>query len=120
MKITLSTYQIADELKRDTNARWSYNGSLALAEYLDQYDSDNGEDTELDLCSIRCDFYEWGTALEAALEYDWSPEASILDAGDNLRDDDEVTEENEGLALEWLQGRTQVIIFEGGIIIERF
>jgi len=120
MKITLNTYQIADELKRDTNARWSYNGSLALAEYLEEYEASTGEEMELDTCAIRCDFSEYTTALECALEYDWSPEASILDDDDNLRDDDEVVAENEGLALAWIQDRTQVIEFTGGIIVSQF
>ena len=120
MKITLNTYQIADELKRDTNARWSYSGSLALAKYLEEYEADNGEEMELDLCSIRCEFSEYGSPLEAALEYDWSPEASILDEDDNLRDNADVEDEDNKKALEWLQGRTQVIEFEGGIIISNF
>jgi hypothetical protein len=120
MKITLNTYQIADELKRDTNARWSYNGSLALAEYLEQYQADNGEEMELDLCSIRGEFSEYGSPLEAALEYDWRHEASILDDDDNLRDHDDVEEEDNQKALEWLKGRTQVIEFEGGIIVSSF
>ena len=120
MKMTLNTYQIADELKRDTCARWSYNGSLALAEYLEQYEADNGEEMELDTCAIRCEFSEYGSPLEAALQYDWSPEASILDDDDNLRDDDDVEEENNQKALEWLKDRTQVIEFEGGVIVSSF
>jgi hypothetical protein len=120
MKMTLNTYQIADELKKDTCARWSYNGSLALAEYLEEYEESTGEEMELDTCAIRCDFYEYSSALDGALEYDWSPEASILDDDDNIRPDDEVEEENEELALKWLQNRTQVISFDGGIIIAQF
>jgi hypothetical protein len=120
MKITLNTYQIADELKRDTCARWSYNGANALAEYLEEYEESTGEELELDVCAIRCDFYEYSSALECALEYDWSPEASILDDDDNIRPDDEVEEENEELALKWLQDRTQVIEFDGGVIVSQF
>ena len=118
--MTLNTYQIADALKNDTCARWSYNGSLALAEYLEEYEESTGEEIELDVCAIRCDFSEYSSALECALEYGWSPEASILDDDDNLRPDDEVEEENEELALKWLENRTQVISFDGGIIIAQF
>ena len=118
--MTLNTYQIADELKRDTCARWSYNGSLALAEYLEELEESTGEEIELDVCAIRCDFSEYESALAAALEYDWSPEASILDDDDNLRPDDEVKEENEKLALKWLENRTQVISFDGGVIVSQF
>jgi hypothetical protein len=120
MKMTLNTYQIADALKNDTNARWSYNGSLALAEYLEEYEESTGEEIELDVCAIRCDFYEYESALECALEYNWSPEASILDGYDNLRPDYDVEEENNELALKWLENRTQVISFDGGVIVSRF
>jgi hypothetical protein len=120
MKMTLSTYQIADALKNDTCARWSYAGSLALAEYLEELEESTGEEMELDTCAIRCDFSEYESALECAVEYGWSHEADILDADDNLRPDDEVLEENEELALRWLQNRTQVIEFDGGVIIYNF
>lgn len=118
--MTLNTYQIADALKNDTCARWSYNGSLALAEYLEEYEERTGEEMELDTCAIRCDFSEYDSALEAAEDYNWSPEASILDDDDNIRPDDEVEEENEEKALSWLQDRTTVIEFDGGVIIQRF
>ena len=118
--MTLNTYQIADELLKDSNARWSRAGAFALAEYLEEYEESTGEELEFNTCAIRCDFYEYESALEAALEYDWSPEASILDDDDNLRQNDEVEEENNELALKWLQDRTQVIEFDGGVIIERF
>jgi hypothetical protein len=120
MKITVSTSQAADKLMRDTHARWSRAGAYALAEYLEEYEESTGEEIELDVCAIRCDFYEYESALSAALEYDWNPEASILDDDDNLRPDEEVQEENEELALKWLQDRTQVISFDGGVIISRF
>ena len=118
--MTLNTYQIADELLKDSNARWSRAGAFALAEYLEEYEESTGEEIELDACAIRCDFSEYESALAAALEYDWSPEASILDDEDNLRPDDEVEEENNELALKWLENRTQVISFDGGIIIAQF
>jgi hypothetical protein len=120
MKMTLNTYQIADALKNDTCARWSYAGSLALAEYLEEYEESTGEEMELDTCAIRCDFSEYESALACALEYGWSPEASILDDDDNIRPDEEVEEENNERALKWLQNRTQVIEFEGGIIVSSF
>ena len=118
--MTLNTYQIADALKNDTCARWSYAGSLALAEYLEEYEESTGEEMELDTCAIRCDFSEYESALACALEYGWSPEASILDDDDNIRPDEEVEEENNERALKWLQNRTQVIEFEGGIIVSSF
>jgi hypothetical protein len=120
MKMTLTTYQIADALKNDTCARWSYNGSLALAEHLEEIEESTGEEMELDTCAIRCDFSEYESALECAVDHGWLHEADILDDDDNLRPDDEVLEENEGRALKWLQDRTQVIEFDGGVIVSSF
>lgn len=121
MKITLNTYQIADELKRDTCASWSYNGSLALAEHLEQYDSDNGEDTELDLCSIRCDFSEHSSLLEWAREYfgttNMAGEFSI-ESSENEEDID--PEGTDAKIREYIRDNGQLIEFEGGIIVTQF
>lgn len=120
MKITISTSQAAGELMRDTNANWSRAGAYSLAEYLEECEESTGEEIELDICAIRCDFYEYGSALAAALEYNWNPEASILDDDDNLRPDEAVKTENEERALKWLHDRTRVIEFDGGVIISSF
>ncbi len=70
--------------------------------------------------AIRCEFVEYSSATEAAQDHGWEPEAELCDDDDNLRDADEVAEENESLALDWLNNRTLVIEFDGGIIIQNF
>lgn len=120
MKTTLTTFEIADALQKDKNANWSWTGSLALAEYLEEIEESTGEEMELDIVAIRCDFSEYGSALECAVDHGWSHEADILDSDDNLRPDDEVLEENEERALRWLNDRAQVIEFDGGIIVSNF
>ena len=118
--MTLNTYETAEELLKDKNANWSRAGALKLAEYLEEYEESTGEELELDVCAIRCDFYEYTSALEAATDRGWEPEASILDDDDNIRPDEEVAEENEELALKWLQRDSRVIEFNGGVIVSRF
>jgi len=108
MKETLTTNEIARKLREDDNAGWSYAGALALAEFLEQREHDNGEDTEFDRVAIRCEFSEYATAREAADNYDWQPEEGA--------DEDEA----EKSALQYLQDRTTVIEFTGGIIIQDF
>jgi hypothetical protein len=108
MKETLTTNEIARKLREDDNAAWSYAGAMALAEYLEQRDEDSGEETEFDRVEIRCDFSEHSSAAEAAGNYDWEA------------DEDNDEEQNEAAALEYLQGRTTVIEFTGGIIIQDF
>ena len=108
MKQTLTTSQVADMLMQDDNAAWSYAGARALAEYLEQLEEDTGADMDFDRVAIRCEFSEYGTAREAASNYDWEP------------DEDADEEEAEKSALQFLQDRTTVIEFTGGIIIQDF
>ena len=75
MKQTMTTYDIADELRRDENANWSPAGALALAEYLEELEADTGEEMEFDRVAIRCDFSEYKSLREWAEEYfGWWPE----------------------------------------------
>jgi hypothetical protein len=120
MQTTITTSEAANILFNDKNAGWSYDGARALAEYLEEYEESTGEELDFDYVAIRCDFSEYESALECALQYGWSPEASILDDDDNIRPDEEVEEENNERALKWLQNRTQVIEFDGGVIVSSF
>ena len=61
MKETLNTHQVANALFKDENAAWTYAGALALAEYLEQFEDDTGEEMELDVVAIRCDFSEYAS-----------------------------------------------------------
>lgn len=114
MKTTLTTSQAAHELLRDSNAAWSRAGAYALVEYLEQLEEDTGETIEFDIVAIRCDYSEYSSALEAALDQGFDPETDLDGEGEEDEDD---KEEN---ALAWLQYRTQVIEFEGGVIIASF
>lgn len=58
---TLTTTQVADALLQDDYASWSYAGAQALAEYLEEYSEAIGEDVELDVIGIRCEYSEYKT-----------------------------------------------------------
>jgi hypothetical protein len=116
MKITLNTYQIADELKRDSNARWSYNGSLALAEYLEEYEDGTGEQMELDTCSIRCEFSEHSSLLEWAQEY-FSNALEELGFDETAENDDD---EIDAKIKEYIEDHGTLIEFDGGVIVSSF
>jgi hypothetical protein len=102
MIITLSTYDIADRLLRDSNACWSRSGAFALAEYLQELEDSTGEQMEYDAVAIRCDFSEYPSAVEAHND---------ITRGHDLTEDDEET------ALERMREIGQVIEFDGGVII---
>jgi hypothetical protein len=120
MKTTLTTTQAASMLADDQNSSFSRLGAYALVEYLEQLEEECGEEMEFDSVALRCDYSEYDSALDCAVEHGWNHEADILDADDNLRQDDEVMEENEEKALRWLQDRAEVIEFDGGVIVSSF
>ena len=107
MRETLSTLEIADRLFRDENAGFTYAGAHALAEYLD---TDENAEAEFDRVSIRCDFCQYSSPQEAAEDHGWKPDSHVADDGQECDAD----------ALQWLQDRTSVIEFEGGVIIAQF
>ena len=108
MKKTLTTNEVADLLRADEYANWSYAGAYALAEYLEELEESTGEEMEFDRVAIRCDFSEYPSAAEAAADYSFDPPEDA--------DEDEA----EKAALEYLHDNTQVIEFDGGIIIQQF
>ncbi len=116
MKMTLSTYQIADALKNDTCARWSYAGSIALAEYLEEYEESTGEEMELDTCAIRCDFSEYLSLIEWAHDYFSNALEELGFDETEENDDDEVNSK----IREYIQEHGQLIEFDGGVIVSSF
>jgi len=114
MKTTLSTSEAADILFNDKNANWSYNGSIALVEHLEEYEESTGEELEFDYVAIRCDFAEWDSLQEWAVDYfsgDWREEVDATDCED---------EETDEKIREYIQGHGQLIEFDGGVIVSSF
>jgi hypothetical protein len=99
---TLTTYQIANRLLKDSNACWTRPGAFALAEYLQSIEDDTGEQMEFDVVAIRCD---------------WSEYPSAVDAHNDITSGHDLTEEEEETALERMREIGQVIEFNGGVIV---
>ena len=81
--------------------QFSFDGKRAIFDYLESMESES-EQMELDVIALCCDFTEFDTALQAALDYGFDGESEEKDA------------------LEWLNDRTTVIRFDGGVIIQNF
>ncbi len=110
MKETLSTSQVADRLYEDRhNAGWSWAGAHALAEHLEELEQDMGEEMEMDVVAIRCEYSEYESATDAASNY-----------SDFEADEDADAEDVEAAALEFLNDNTSVVEFSGGVIIRDF
>ena len=56
------------------NDEFSYEGLKALYEWFEEYEEGTGEEIELDVVGICCDFSEYDSALEAAEEYGYEPD----------------------------------------------
>lgn len=105
MKQTVTEYQFVDSFRHaGRESQFTVPARRALFEYLEEYENSTGEEIELDPVGICCEWAEHSSALDAAKEY-----------GLELRGDDD-----ESRALEWLREQTQVVEFDGGIVIQAF
>jgi hypothetical protein len=124
MKKTLRTYEIANALYTDENANWSYNGAYALTNYLQELESETGEEMELDVVAIRCDFSEFASLEDWAVDF-FSDSKQAADAiGLELDMDGETWVEDEEEVQEairsFIQDKGQLIEFDGGVIVSCF
>ena len=116
MKTTLSTYDIANALQSDQNANWSYQGAKALAEYLEEYEESTGEELELDIVAIRCDFSQYDSLQSWAHEYFSNAKEEL-----GLNEEEEIEDEDfDDKIREFIQDHGQLIEFDGGIIVSSF
>lgn len=69
MKQTVNVYDFRDAFQACNRAdNFSYEGLTALFDYLEQYEEGTGEEYELDVIALCCDFTEWDS-LEEFNEY---------------------------------------------------
>ena len=82
---------------------FSYDGLIAMFNYIEDFENDTGTAIEFDPIALRCEFSEYRTIAEAYEIY--------KDDGEDL---------TESQMIEWLQDRTQVIEFKIGVILQDF
>lgn len=118
MKQTIrSCYQFADAFDAAGRAgQFSRQALYALFDFLEEREQDTGEEMELDVVGLCCDFTEYDSAREAAEAYRWAaPERE-----EDEREDD-YAERCETEAREWLDGQTFAIDVPGGsVVIQEF
>lgn len=128
---TLSKYQIVNALTQDEDAGWSYQGAVALTEYLLELEESIGEQIELDPIAWRCEYSEYESVIDWAeqyftnyreefgIEYEnpmtgETEDQSVTDCDGNLHD--EVIDSIE----DYIRDNSTLIEFEGGIIVQDF
>jgi hypothetical protein len=117
MKETLSTNEVAERLLADENANWTWAGAQALAEYLEELESDMGEEIEFDRVAIRCDFSQYDSLVEWMREY-WGDLDNAFDALDHCAEDGD--DELEERIRDYINDHGTLIEFDGGIIVSSF
>ena len=117
MKQTLTSSQAAHILMQDEYARWSYNGAHAMCEYLDDLEEDIGEAIEFCPVAIRCDFSEYNSVEEAIEELCGDKPLDLVDAE---TPEELASGDYEDELRDYLQERTTVIPFDGGVIVQSF
>lgn len=105
---TINFQDFCDSFSDTYKNNFTYEGKKALFEYLESFEDGTGEQIELDPIALCCEYTEYESAIEACEQYN-----TIL-----TDDIDNVTKEQQSIL--WLQDRTQVIEFNGGIIIQNF
>lgn len=109
-----SVFENSDSYK----TKYTRAGLVALFDYFEQYEEDTGEQIDFDYVSIACEYSEYTTAFEAAEDHGYEEVVDLEQYGSI--DLVELGNLEEKQALEWLEDRTQVIQFDGGVIIANF
>jgi len=96
--ITQSNFLWAFKGNSERKNQFSYVALCALFDYYEELEQSNGEEMELDVVAICCDWAEYETALEAAQAYGFD-------------------KEDEDKALSYLTNKTTVLPLEGGNVV---
>lgn len=105
MKTIVSEYQFVDSFRlcgRET--QFTVPARRALFAHFENIEEWTDTEITLDPIAVCCDFAEYPSALAAAKDF-------------GFQDGIDSKEES---ALEWLQNRTQVVSFDGGLVIQQF
>jgi hypothetical protein len=105
MKQTVNKSMFMDAFKALRPDNFSYEGLSTLFDYLESHEEELGEEIELDVIALCCDYSEYANIAEAVEECS----GEIFD------------EDNENDALEWLRNYTLALVVEGGgVIVQDF
>ncbi len=69
MKQTVNFSQFCDAFQPDRNEQFSYDGKRALFDYLEEYGESTGEEVELDIIALCCEYTEYKNLKELKVQY---------------------------------------------------
>ena len=115
MKTTVDSYSfIQSFIDYDRFTPWGRPALVALFDYLEEYEDSIGEELDLDVVALDCEFSPYASLQEWAGEY-------LADASDELgwTEDSDDDDKNETIR-EYILDHGQLIEYDGGIIVSSF
>jgi hypothetical protein len=109
MKTTINQSDFVSAFKGNSERKnqFSYGALCALFDYYEEVEQQSGEEIELDVVAVCCEWTEYATASEAALAYGWET-------------DEPEGEPYEKEALAYLCDKTQVINLDSAVVVFNF
>ena len=105
-------YHLACKMARGDN--FGYKGWRAIGDYLESLSDDLGENIEIDIVAICCEYSMAESADDAYMQYDHLHGVDLPDE----EDWEELTEEEKLETIEeFLQDRSSVVVCKGDLII---
>jgi hypothetical protein len=110
MKQTIGFTQFVDAFRaHDRFEQFGFVALRALFDYLEELEQDIGVELELDVIALCCEWSAYPSATAAC--------ADLAAAGEPVEPDEEDAEQQ---CLEWLEYQTNVVPFNGGILVMAF
>ena len=107
MKTTVTEFQFIEAFRHaGRESQFSVNARRALFAHFEDFEHDTGTEIELDPVGICCEWAEYKSPKEAAKDYGFEWKPNLIGRHD--------------ASLEWLREQTQVVEFEGGIVVQQF
>ena len=105
MKTIVTEFQFVESFRLcGRESQFSVRARYALFDHFEQVEEDSDTEITLDPVGICCEWAEYTSALKAANDFGFK--------GNEL--------DTEEAALDWLHEQTQVVSFDGGIVIQQF
>ena len=119
MKKSISFYDFEQEfVSMNRSDNFSYAGKKALFDYLEQYEEDCGEEIELDVIALCCEYTEFENIQEFVAAYD---DSYIVWDIEPDEEENEAGEIDYQATLDKIMNYTQVIDVDGeSFIIQNF
>lgn len=113
---SITRSQFMDAFNSIRPGNFTYDGLSALFDYLEDCKYSTGEQLELDVIALCCEYVEYEDLQEMIDQYSYSLEIDLTDV-----EEEDKEEETKKQAMEYFQDNTQVIEVEkGGYIIQAF